>query len=443
MKSRRQFLRNASAVTAGFLGLERLCASNSAPAAATPGPYGPLIKDPAGILDLPKGFSYRVLSQLGDRMSDGFKTPGKFDGMAAFEAGDGRTILIRNHELALSMADHGPFEDNSRLPAGFDPASCYDPGAEDEAPMVGGTTTLVYDEATGKVDSHFISLLGTDRNCAGGPTPWGTWITCEEPESASMATRRGRKHGYCFEVKPTTTPGIQKPVPLPALGRYRHEAVAIDPETSIVYLTEDTGDSLIYRFVPDRPEQLLAGKLQALAIREMPMAVTGKDFPVRKPMAVDWIDLDDIDAPNDDLRIRGRQKGAAVFARGEGAWQGLDAIYWVCTSGGANGGGQIWRYFPKTNQVELYLEPNNHALLQNGDNITIAPWGDLFICEDAKKDDNMIRGVTKNGEFYTLASNAFNNSELAGACFKPGGSTMFVNLQNPGHTLAITGPWGG
>ena len=116
--------------------------------------------------------------------------------------------------------------------------------------------------------------------------------------------------------------------------RFRHEAIAVDSETSIVYLTEDTGDGLIYRFVPKEPGNLDAGKLQALGIRDQPTAVTAVDFPIQKPVAVDWIDLEGIDSPKNDLRIRGRQKGAAVFARGEGMWYGRDAIYFVCTSGG-------------------------------------------------------------------------------------------------------------
>ena len=130
MHSRRVFLKNASAVSAGFLGLERLCANTDTPAAAVAEPYGPLLDDP--ILKLPKGFRYQVLSELGDVMTDGYKTPGKPDGMAAFEADDGRVVLVRNHELALSMADHGPFEDNSRLPDGFKRANCYDSGGSGE-----------------------------------------------------------------------------------------------------------------------------------------------------------------------------------------------------------------------------------------------------------------------------------------------------------------------
>jgi secreted PhoX family phosphatase len=440
MQSRRKFLTNASAVSAGFLGLSRLCA---APAAAVADPFGPLLEDPKKILNLPKGFTYKVLSKLGDPMTDGYKTPGKPDGMAAFEGPDGEVILIRNHELSLSMADHGPFEDNSSLPQGFKRPNCYDSGGLGEAPMVGGTTTMVFDEEAGELVSDSISLLGTDRNCAGGITPWGTWITCEEPEQKAMTTPRGQKHGYCFEVTPSTEIDFQRPKPLTALGRYRHEAVAVDPETSIVYLTEDLADGLLYRFVPSEPGNLAAGKLQALGIRDQPEAVTAIDFPIGKPTDVDWIDLEDVNSPNNDLRLHGRLKGAAVFARAEGMWWGHDAVYFVCTSGGKIGKGQIWRYLPKTDQIELYLEPNDTDLLENGDNITIAPFGDLFICEDAKKEVNMIRGVTKKGEFYTLAANALNNSEFAGACFSPSGKTMFVNIQNPGLTLAITGPWEG
>lgn len=445
MHSRRNFLKNASAVSAGFLGLHRLCAIAETPAAAVAEPYGPLVKDPDKILDLPRGFSYKLLSQLGDPMTDGYKTPGKPDGMAAFEspAGDGKVVIIRNHELALSMANHGPFEDNSRLPQGFKRPNAYDPGGPGEAPMIGGTTTLVYNEETQELESDFISLIGTDRNCAGGLTPWGTWITCEEPETKFMVTERGQKHGYCFEVHPTTEPDFQRAQPLRAMGRFRHEAVAVDPDTSIVYLTEDLSDGLLYRFVPSEPGKLAAGKLQALKITGQDGLDTTKGFPIGKPAAVEWIDLKNIDAPDNDLRLRGRADGAAIFARGEGMWWGRDAAYFVCTGGGANRSGQIWRYFPKTNELELYLEPNDHNLLQNGDNINVAPFGDLYICEDAKKEMNMIRGVTKKGEFYDLAGNAYNNSEFAGACFSPSGKTMFVNIQNPGLTLAITGPWTG
>ncbi|MEM7011576.1 MAG: alkaline phosphatase PhoX [Verrucomicrobiota bacterium] len=435
--NRREFLKYASTVSAGFLGLERMFAQGS----PTASPYGPLID--GEVLQLPKGFRCQVLSQFGDVMDDGYKTPGKLDGMAAFEAPDGRVVLIRNQELALSMAKQGPFADNSKLPDGFDPADCYDPGEGDEAPMVGGTTNLVYNEETEKLDAHFLSLVGTDRNCAGGPTPWGTWITCEESEAKFMPTKRGQKHGYNFEVKPTVEPGIQRPKPLKQMGRMRHEAVAVDPATSIVYETEDISDGLIYRFIPDKPKDLSNGKLQALVIRGKEGVDTTTGIPVGQPMDVDWVDMEDPESPNDDLRKQGRKKGAAAFARGEGMWYGEDAIYFVCTTGGKNRGGQIWRYLLKTNQVELYLEPNDNDLLQNGDNITVAPFGDLYICEDAKKQNNMIRGVTTDGEFYTLAANVYNYSELAGVCFSPSGRTMFVNIQNPGLTLAITGPWSG
>ena len=443
MNSRRDFLRAATAVSVGFSGLHKLSAAQIKDGGASRQPYGPLVSDPKGILDLPKGFKYQVLSKTGDRMDDGWKVSGKPDGMAAFQAENGQTILIRNHELSLKMANQGgPFDDLSKLPGGFDPALCYDPGKKSgEPPFFGGTSTLVYDCENQKLVRQFQSLFGTDRNCAGGPTPWGTWISCEEPETKDMTSSRGRNHGYCFEVRPTLEPELQKPAVLPALGRFRHEAIAVNPKTGFVYLTEDLPDGLIYRFLPDKPGNLESGQLQALIIEDFRGKDTTTGVPVGKPLEASWINVDDIDAPKDDLRARGTSAGASIFARGEGMWWGRDAVYWVCTTGGRNQSGQIWRYFPDRSEVELYLEPNDHDLLQNGDNITIAPWGDLIICEDAKKQDNMLRGVTPEGQFYTLAANALNNSEFAGACFAPNHPTLFVNIQNPGLTLAITGPF--
>lgn len=443
MKTRRQFLRAATAVTVGFSGLQRLSGTVVEDQIQANSIYGPLLPDPDGILDLPQGFNYTVISRTGDVMDDGWKVSGKPDGMAAFDAPTGQTVIIRNHELALNMQkEGGMFDDLSRLPEGFDPELCYDSGADGEAPFFGGTSTFVYDCHRQRLDGQFQSLFGTDRNCAGGLTPWGTWVSCEEPENKHMLTSRGQKHGYCFEVWPTLTPKLQKPVRRTGLGRFRHEAIAVDPETSIVYLTEDLPDGLIYRFIPDQPGDLERGKLQALVINEFAGQDTTMGVPLGRKLKVQWKDMEDVESPKDDLRVQGQSKGGSIFARGEGMWYGHEAIYWVCTTGGENQSGQIWRYFPKTSEVELYLEPNDHELLQNGDNLTIARWGDLIICEDAKKESNLLRGVTPEGEFYTLAANSLNSSEFAGACFSPNHDTLFVNIQNPGLTLAVTGDWG-
>jgi secreted PhoX family phosphatase len=156
------------------------------------------------------------------------------------------------------------------------------------------------------------------------------------------------------------------------------------------------------------------------------------------------------------LRSRAVRDGAARFARGEGMWATPDAIYWACTEGGRrtrDGGayGQLWKYTPSPHegtdrerespgQLELILEPNNSTIMDHPDNITASPWGDLIVCEDGE-DAQYLLGVTASGEVYRLAKNAHNGSEFAGAAFSPDGTTLFVNIQNPGYTLAITGNW--
>lgn len=125
----------------------------------------------------------------------------------------------------------------------INPSHFYDYGYG-EKPGLGGTTTLVFDEATQRVQEQYLSLIGTNRNCAGGPTPWNSWISCEE-DTTPVGEGHETAHGYNFEI-PTTRKGLIKPVPLRAMGRFNHEAVCVDPTTSIVYQTEDRSDSLIY-----------------------------------------------------------------------------------------------------------------------------------------------------------------------------------------------------
>ncbi len=447
MKTRRSFLQAASAVSVGFGGLGKLCASlaSQTQLAST---YGELVPDRKGILDLPKGFHYKILSATGDEMADGWQVPAQPDGMAAFDAPDGRsTVVVRNHELWQDADwEYGPFPTGKGIPESAK-GLCY--GIEEgETPFAGGTTTLVYNPVTQCVHTQFLSLVGTNRNCAGGPTPWGSWVSCEEPSFSRIGGGRAQRHGYCFEVFPTLTPRLQRPRPLPAWGRFKHEAIAVDPKTGIVYLTEDTDDGLLYRFVPKDSQTYQEGQLQALMISDRPKDRTRTDFPGGVRFKVEWVDLEDPLSPGDTLRDEGFEQGAAQFTRGEGIWYGQDAIYFACTNGGRIQGGQVWRYFPASEELELFLEPNDYDLLKNCDNLTVADWGDLFICEDltseARKysqDPPMIRGVTPDGQLYTFARNALNDNEFAGVCFAPNHPTMFVNIQTPGITFAITGPW--
>ncbi len=453
---RRDFMKTAGAVALGFAGLHQfLDVWESGEAYAATSGYGDLIPDPDGLLSLPKGFSYRIISQKGDEMDDGLLVPGLHDGMAAFQGSGNKTIVIRNHEINIGAKD-GPFgEDYSRFKK-IDAKKVYD-RTKKNTPCGGGTTTFVYDTKKQKLERHYMSLAGTVRNCAGGATPWNSWISCEE-SVVRVGEAAERDHGYAFEVPAREKMGLVTPVPLKAMGRFNHEAVAVDPKSGVVYLTEDRGDGLIYRFIPKTLGKLAqGGRLQALVVRDqsrldtrnwddkLPIVAVGQALDVR------WVDLENVESPDDDLRFQGLGKGAAVFARGEGMWYGGGTIYFACTNGGKEKKGQIWKYTPSRNEgkageksqpgrLELFCEPNDGKLIENADNLTVAPWGDVVVCEDGKDDDRVV-GITPAGQIYTLAHNIKNGSELTGVVFSPDATTMFVNIQSLGYTFAITGPW--
>ncbi|MBG86085.1 MAG: phosphatase [Verrucomicrobiales bacterium] len=448
--TRRHFLKSASAFAIGIAGLESF--AHRAHARSIPG-YGPLKKDVAKILDLPAGFGYRLVSTVGERMADGLTLPGAPDGMAAFEGPDGKTIVVRNHELTVG-AKNGAFgKDNVDLKK-IDAAKLYDAGAKG-VPMFGGTTTFVYDTRSQRMERQFLSLAGTIRNCAGGPTPWNSWITCEEGVNTAGGDF-AKSHGFNFDVPATADPKLAEPIPLVDMGRFNHEAVAVDPKSGIVYQTEDRSDGLIYRFIPKVPGQLArGGRLQALGIARRHSFDTRnwieRSMRPTEARDVQWIDLKDVATDSDLLRFRGFNDGAARFARGEGMWYSEGSIYFACTNGGRTRNGQIFRYqispdegtpgeSKNRGKLELFIEPNDPSLVDMCDNITVAPWGDLIICEDGSGEQNL-SGVTPEGGIYRLGHNAGNNSEFAGACFSPDGTTLFVNIQKTGQTLAITGDW--
>ncbi len=455
MHSRRHFIRSAAITTVGFMGLRALAGEKLLHGVSSGGAgYGPLMDDPHGLIRLPKGFSYTAFSHMGEEMADGFLVPGMHDGMGAFAGPDGETLLVRNHELESRFVGKGPYGPKHERFVKMPDDKIYDRG-KGIAPNIGGTTTIVFNTRTQKMERHFLSLAGTVRNCAGGPTPWGTWVTCEEMNHEPEPDAE-KAHGYNFEVSPSVEPGLVTPVPLKAMGRFRHEAIAVDENSGAVYETEDAGDGLLYRFLPHEKQNLAAGgRLQALALVDERITDTRNwtehQFPVGRPLAVRWIDLDDPESPLNDLRIRGVAAGAVPFARGEGAWTGEDGVYFAMTSGGKKLKGQIFRYVPspfegterereEPGKLELYLEPDDADILSNGDNIAIAPWGDLLICEDTDKHCRLL-GVTPKGEIYSIAENVTPKRELAGCCFSPDGTTLFFNVQTPGYTVAITGPW--
>lgn len=453
---RREFMKKAGAVALGFAGLNHfLTAWESGQVFAAAKGYGDLVTDPNGLLNLPKGFAYQIISKKGDPMDDGLLVPGLHDGMAAFQGRGNKTLVIRNHEVNIGSKG-GPFGDDNAHFAKVNASKVFDVTKTD-TPCGGGTTTLVYDTKKQKLERHFMSLAGTVRNCAGGPTPWNSWITCEE-SVVRAGDRALQDHGYCFEVPAREKMGLAEPVPLKAMGRFNHEAVAVDPKSGVVYLTEDRGDGLLYRFIPKvRGKLVQGGRLQALMVRDQKRADTRNwetdlvTIPVGRGLDVAWVDLDNVESPDDDLRFQGYGKGAAVFARGEGMWYGNGAIFFACTNGGQAKKGQIWKYVPsahegttkestKPGRLTLFNEPNDGKLVENADNLTVTPWGDVMVCEDGKDDDRLV-GITPQGKVYTFAQNIKNSSELTGVVFSPDGSTMFVNIQSLGYTMAITGPW--
>ena len=432
LANRRRFLQATGSAFAA-LAASGCMRAGVASAQGTTG-YGALVPDPQGLIDLPQGFSYRVISSLGDAMSDGGSVPDRADGMGCFDLGGGKIALVRNHELQVQHDGGGAT------------GAAYDTVARSLVPLPGGTTTLVLNAATLAVESQFRSLSGTIRNCAGGTTPWGSWLTCEE-DVTKPGPRANKEHGYVFEV-PASATGPVDPVPLKAMGRFNHEAACVDPATGAVYLTEDREDGLLYCFVPKVKGKLAeGGTLHALAIEGLPDARnwSGTAFAPQSWQAVRWITLDNVEAPDDDLRKRGAAAGATLFARGEGIHMGEGELYFCCTSGGAAKLGQIFRLRPQArgqDRLQLFFESTSKEQFNYGDNLTVAPNGHLVVCEDQYTDvvENHLRGITPDGQAYPLALSRV-QTEWAGACFSPDGRTLFVNLYSPAKTVAITGPW--
>jgi uncharacterized protein len=457
---------------------------------AVKSPYGPISskRDQSTglpLLQLPDGFRYWSFSWTGDVMSDGVPCPALHDGMAVvdeffgrFPKDDfptcdpddddrhrdrrhegftdgrnndrkhdrdddkdrhrrsGRLVIVRNHE-----PDGGtPYLNNPEITYAGDGA--------------GGTTNLIFDPQEGKWEKVWSSLAGTRRNCAGGVTPWGTWITCEETDAAN--------HGWNFEVG--AVKGI--PNPLTAMGRFSHEANMVDPRTGYVYETEDAGPSGFYKFVPNSRGRLWqGGTLYMLAVKGQPNLNLSAAYPIGTMWDVQWVRIVDPTAATQSCFDQGAARGGAGFSRLEGAWWGDRTGFFLTTNGGVAGEGQVFEYDPRAETVKLIYDAPNANDLDNPDNITVTPRGGLLLCEDAAGNDFLegerLVGLTLEGETFTFAQNNINltaaqiasagkriapadyrQSEWAGACYSPDGKWLFVNIQTPGITFAIKGPWG-
>ncbi|MEU6215956.1 alkaline phosphatase PhoX [Streptomyces sp. NPDC047022] len=420
--------------------------------------YGPLLPDPDGLLALPAGFSYRVITYSGrTRLESGELTPEKHDGTAAFEGPRGATLLVNNHELKgpRSKFDH---------PVPLTEGLVYDPAAS------GGCTVV---EVRHDKVAEWVGIAGTSTNCAGGTTPWGTWLTCEETEDKAGQNGMTKDHGYVFEVDPLDSRAGHDPKPLKALGRYAHEAVVVDPVRGHLYLTEDAADpnGLLYRWTP--PEGFLhgrrelrtladdAGRLQAFKCFDSGGRFVDDLSRATKPgtvYGVDWIDVPDRDAQKAPVRKQFATGEITRARKLEGMWWGDGGAYIVASyareESPVQHDGQVWFYDPRRRTLTLKVrfgvnpDPAVDGAFDGPDNITVSPYGGLVIAEDGEGVQHLF-GVTGSGRTYPIARNELNvgteadpdYSEFTGVTFSPDGRTLFANIQRPGIMLAVTGPW--
>ncbi|MCH0562648.1 MULTISPECIES: alkaline phosphatase PhoX [unclassified Streptomyces] len=421
--------------------------------------YGPLLADPKGILALPAGFSYKIVTYSGKtRLESGEFTPQKPDGTAAFDGPRGTTLLVNNHELK------GP-RSKWEYPVPLHEGLVYDPAAS------GGCT--VVEVRHGHAVAEWVGIAGTSTNCAGGRSPWGTWLTCEENSDRAGENGMTKDHGYVFEVDPYDRRANRDPRPVKAFGRFDHEAVVIDPKTGHAYLTEDDHDpnGLLFRWVPPHGFRHGRGQLRTLAddagVLQAPKCYDSagrfvddlsRATRTGTVYGVDWVDVPDRDAQTVPVR-RQFTDGEITRARKlEGMWWGDGGAYIVSSFAREESpeqhDGQVWFYDPRRRTLTLKVllgvnpDPSREGHFDGPDNITVSPYGGLVICEDGDGLQHLF-GATDSGRTYPIARNELNlgtaeepeYSEFTGVTFSPDGRTLFANIQEPGVMLAVTGPW--
>ncbi|MFJ1704060.1 alkaline phosphatase PhoX [Kitasatospora sp. NPDC088346] len=477
--SRRDFVNRSTLLGAGVLvagSAEVLATAPGAIAAPTGGEapateaveaarratgYGELVKDPAGVLALPHGFKYQVITYTGKtKLVTGESTPSNHDGTAAFPGKHGGTLLVNNHELAGARA-------NWPHPVPLLEGHVYDPGA------AGGCTVVEVRQGGRKV-TEWVGIAGTATNCAGGATPWGTWLSGEETEDKAGKNGFTKDHGYIFEVDPYDQAANRDPQPIKALGRYAHEAVVVDQRRGHLYLTEDASNpnGLLFRWTPPAGFRHGKGKLRGLAADAGKLEAfkvfdshgtfvddLSRAVKVGTTYGVDWVNVPDRDAKTVSVRKQFTDGQVTRARKLEGMWWGDGGFYFVSsfarTESPVQHDGQVWFYNParRTITLKVLLGVNTDVMGDHGnydgpDNITVSPYGGLVIAEDGEGQSHLF-GTTEDGRTYPIARNDLNIgtaekpefSEFTGVTFSDDGETLFANIQVPGIMVAITGPW--
>ncbi|WP_432080707.1 alkaline phosphatase PhoX [Streptomyces sp. WAC 04229] len=380
---RRTLLRTAvvggSAVLGGTLWRG---AAYAAPAQPGSGPYGALGSPDANGLRLPTGFTSRVIARSGQKVpGTSYTWHGAPDGGACYADGSG-WIYVSNSEINPS----------------------------------GGASAVRF-SATGAVTSAYRVLSGTRQNCAGGRTPWNTWLSCEEVD-----------RGYVYETDPW---GVKAAVRRDAMGRFKHEAAAADPVRKVVYLTEDVSDGCFYRFRPTTWGDLSSGTLEVL------VAGSATSGPVT------WARVPD---PSGATATRNQVSGAKRFNGGEGCYYADDTC-WFTTKGD----NRVWQYDAAAQTVELAyddsLVTSGGAPLTGVDNVTGSSSGDLFVAEDGGNMEICV--ITPNDVVAPfLRIDGQSGSEITGPAFSPDGTRLYFSSQrgtsgssSGGITYEVRGPF--